>query len=295
MSGTNSNPPQPSPAVNANSAQPSYNAGYAPVRPSPSPAPLTHSGSFGSHGSTQSPVQPSPIYQPQNYNQYATASTPHAQHQTPISNFQYQNSHTQSRAVAPSTGSHPGHTNAYNPPSRNPEAWTLGDVANASIPADVREQFQQDELGRVIFFTAPPLDSTPITEDTKGLGHSLRYLADKARRKEEDEKKRKIRLVELEEEATQRLKRRKATQETTQQRGFRQNLEAMLEWSEQMDKGTDELYKKMHGDNWRQAREEDLVKLAVKQEEAYKQQKHAEEFQKSRESKDVKITGFKWI
>ena len=61
------------------------------------------------------------------------------------------------------------------------------------IPGDIREQFPQDEQGRVLFFTTPPVDTEHITQGRtnpeKGdqLAHSLRYLAVKADRERERE------------------------------------------------------------------------------------------------------------
>jgi chromatin structure-remodeling complex subunit RSC1/2 len=63
------------------------------------------------------------------------------------------------------------------------EVFVLNDHANLSIPQDVREQFQRDEKGRVLFFTAPPLNvEQPLTSNGRSLGHSARYLAAKARK-----------------------------------------------------------------------------------------------------------------
>jgi chromatin structure-remodeling complex subunit RSC1/2 len=64
------------------------------------------------------------------------------------------------------------------------------------IPAEIREQFPQDEQGRVLFFTTPPVDTEHIvhgrTNAEKGdqLAHSLRYLAVKADRERERERER---------------------------------------------------------------------------------------------------------
>ncbi|KAK4960557.1 hypothetical protein LTR10_003453 [Elasticomyces elasticus] len=72
------------------------------------------------------------------------------------------------------------------------EVYTLPDQANLSIPYEVREQYQRDEMGRVLFFTAPPVE----VETRTGCGvrgHSVRYLAEKARRKQTLERKRKVR------------------------------------------------------------------------------------------------------
>ena len=72
------------------------------------------------------------------------------------------------------------------------EVYVLPDHANASIPADVREQLQRDEQGRVLFFTAPPVNSSSIVQkEGQPLGHSARYLALKAKRDAERDAKRK--------------------------------------------------------------------------------------------------------
>jgi chromatin structure-remodeling complex subunit RSC1/2 len=68
------------------------------------------------------------------------------------------------------------------------EVYTLPDAANLSIPAEIREQYQRDEFGRVLFFTTPPVSSEATTSTVPG--HSVRYLAAKARRAEEIAKKR---------------------------------------------------------------------------------------------------------
>ncbi|KAJ8109879.1 hypothetical protein OPT61_g7129 [Boeremia exigua] len=72
------------------------------------------------------------------------------------------------------------------------EVYILNDHANASIPQDIREQFQRDEKGRVLFFTAPPLNvSQPLTKNGRALGHSAAYLAARARREKARAEKRK--------------------------------------------------------------------------------------------------------
>jgi chromatin structure-remodeling complex subunit RSC1/2 len=60
------------------------------------------------------------------------------------------------------------------------EVYTLPDAANLSIPAELRDQFQQDDTGRVLFFTAPPVSVDP--PEPLRRGHSVRYLAERARR-----------------------------------------------------------------------------------------------------------------
>ncbi len=95
----------------------------------------------------------------------------------------------------------------YNAP-QPPEVYCLSDVANASIPEEVRKMFHTDEAGRVLFFTSPPAETggaVPFSmnelapksgksedkqsdevkkEEIMKLGHSVRYLAAKQKRDE---------------------------------------------------------------------------------------------------------------
>lgn len=63
-----------------------------------------------------------------------------------------------------------------------PEVYALNEQANLSIPPEIREQFQRDEFGRVLFFTAPPMDAPTADKPGAALGHSVRYLAARAKR-----------------------------------------------------------------------------------------------------------------
>ncbi|KAM0717422.1 hypothetical protein Q7P37_007274 [Cladosporium fusiforme] len=113
---------------------------------------------------------------------YATAST--CAQQTPS---------TYAPRPPTATGSH------RDPPAM--EAYILPDQANLSIPLEIRERFQRDEMGRVLFFTAPPV----IPDEPIGVakGHSVRYLAEKARR--EDSLRQKRKAAELEKQAAERV------------------------------------------------------------------------------------------
>jgi chromatin structure-remodeling complex subunit RSC1/2 len=302
MAGNLAPAPLSSPSVNQSSSLNAYGQQFAQTRPSPSPAPLMQQNSYGSHtsSSNHSAMPQTPLYPTQNsYPQYAPSPTPVAQHANPMGNYNlYQGGAVAPRPVIQASTSHTGHsghTNTYNPP-RPVEVWTLADTANASIPVDIRAQFHHDEYGKIIFFTSPPLDANPVSEEVQNLGHSLRYLADKARNKEADEKKRKAREIELEAAATERLKRIKADEEASKQWILDQKVKALKSWSAESEKGTDELYKKLYGDDWQQVKELDLAKLAVQQEQAFNKQKELEKFRKERKGKDeVKITGFKWV
>lgn len=98
-----------------------------------------------------------------------------------------------------------GQPNAYNPP-RPVEVYQLDDAVNARIPPEVRAQFQCDDAGHILFFTQPPLDRAHrgISNESAGLGHSTRYLADRAREVEDRRAKRKARDELRKEEETKR-------------------------------------------------------------------------------------------
>lgn len=232
-----------SPMISQHSTQPSYAQPFAQARPSASPAPQ-HAQSYSSQG-TASAATPTQSYQSTTYNQY-TAATPTAthHHSNPLANYQSYHSSSTPRVSGASSISHGQHGNTYNPP-RAIEVYTLPDAANSSIPADVRAQFHTDEFGRIIFYTSPPLESTPIPQDSQGLSHSLKYLANKARRKEELEKKRKARDAELEIEAAEKLKRMKAKAEVRQQEILDAQVKSIKAWTESLEKGTEELLKQL--------------------------------------------------
>ncbi|RFU30978.1 hypothetical protein B7463_g5354, partial [Scytalidium lignicola] len=297
MSGAQSTPAA-SPMVNPAPSQPIYAQHFN--QPAPSASPSLHAAqqdSYNSHTPVpQTPVPQTPIYQPQNnYNHYTGAATVSMPQQTnPLPNYdQYRSSNTISRTSAP-ISTHSTHTNAYNPP-RPIEVYTLGDVANA-IPADIRSQFHHDEDGKTIFFTAPPLDANPIPEHLRNLGHSLRYLADKARHKEENEKKRKAWELELESEANEKLEKSQVAAEARNQQAIDQVAHTIGEFCRNMDDASDLIYKNLYGDNWEEGKEIELLKLARKQEVATSEKVLLAEFQHQQEDKKrVKITGFSWI
>lgn len=97
-------------------------------------------------------------------------------------------------APTPSSAAIPhANANAYVPP-RMVEVYTLRD-ADVQIPAEVREQYQTDDNGQVLFFTAPPLNRPHpgVAEESATLGHSVRFLSGlqehRAKRKREREER----------------------------------------------------------------------------------------------------------
>ena len=172
----------------------------------------------------------------------------------------------------------------------------LPEVANASIPADIRAQFHCDDLGRVLFFTSPPLDANSIPEETQSLSHSLRYLADKARQKDERDKKRKAREADLQTAARERSKRTKADDESKQNWALDQKLTHVQNWSQNLAKGTDSLYQKLYENNWEEMQTVENSRLAAQQIEGSRNQRDIDNFQRARAmKKEVELSGFRWI
>lgn len=163
----------------------------------------------------------------------------------------------------------PGPGNAYNAP-RAPEVYTLAENIDSEIPEEVKKQFQTDDQGRVLFFTAPPLNRASVrnggvAEQYAGLGHSVHWESIKAL-KEERRRKRKERDEALQEEANKRKAAKtaeaKANGEGDEHKKVLSLLEeGVLQWCEQMQKGTRHLEELLGGrEEWeemmRQSKEE---------------------------------------
>lgn len=90
-----------------------------------------------------------------------------------MTNQQHTHARTQFSAAS---GTSPA--NIYNPP-RPPEVYTLPDSINDALYEQIRQNFQQDSAGRVLFFAGPPLDRpiNRVSPRHEGAGHSVKYLA----------------------------------------------------------------------------------------------------------------------
>ncbi|KAF9731518.1 hypothetical protein PMIN06_009934 [Paraphaeosphaeria minitans] len=228
---TPSPPPQPPPApVMPTSSLPTPQLnGYGDTRqhyplvaPSPSPMPaqtpqLPHMASaYGNaaptyHNHSQSPAPHSYQTAPQSTGYQAiTPSLPLSTPQPAAAIAQYATPRAPPSYQQPAMQQPPGGYRAPQPV----EVYVLPDHANLSIPADVREQFQRDEQGRVLFFTVPPAnDSGFVKEEGQALGHSARYLAMRAKRDAQRAAKRKADEAGAAEREEAAKKRRKEVEE----------------------------------------------------------------------------------
>lgn len=160
------------------------------------------------------------------------------------------------------------------------EVYTLPDSANASIPPEIREQFDRDEQGRVLFFTAPPI-ALVDDSDTK-LGHSIKYLAAKSRREEETAKKRKAFEVA---KAEAKLAKKKA--KIDEENALRTKIEALktrgLEALQgQLAEGAQAQIEAMYGEEWKTRLDDDLSRLVERQQAALEKRKLLEQHSQER-------------
>lgn len=161
----------------------------------------------------------------------------------------------------------------------------LNDSANAQIPEDIREQFHRDEKGRVLFFTSPPVDTLAPTKKGDAVGHSLKYMAEKLRRADIIKRKKADLLNKKTDEAMDvdqpALKKPKQEEDEVKQEDVEKLRDrALLMLINQMNEGTDEIYKDMYGDEWEEGKKYELEKLAALQAEHRRQEAAREEHER---------------
>jgi chromatin structure-remodeling complex subunit RSC1/2 len=139
-------------------------------------------------------------------------------------------------------------TNAYNPP-RPIEVYTLDTATNTAIPQEIRDQFQRDEFGRVLFFTQPPLSRAHcgLSHESASLGHSLRYLADRSRHAEDRRAKRKARDELRKEEEKKRFELEDAQRQQENKEFIELASNVLVKWAGTMNQENEELRNRYDG------------------------------------------------
>lgn len=144
-----------------------------------------------------------------------------------------------------------------------------------AIPEDMRNQFQQDENGHVLWFTSPPVDTLPPTKPHSAIGHTAKYLAGKIRIKKALKEKRKAEGLPEEEEKQPQLLAKKAkngVDEVLQQQIHDLTVKALWKWNEQMQEGTDKIYQSLYGQHWEEGKKYEMEKVAMVQANEKKRQ-----------------------
>ncbi|KAF2400080.1 Bromodomain-containing protein [Trichodelitschia bisporula] len=174
-------------------------ASPAPIHPAPTPGfTPAHASHYHGHSASPAPLQPMP----------PTPFTPHQQPFAPQPIAPTPMAHIQ---PTPAPGYGPTSTPMTGIPMRQAhkaptpvEVYHLPDQANASIPPEIRQQFQTDDQGRVLFFTAPPRPPPQmVTIRGTRLAHTPKYLAWRAEKEIEARKAGEKRKAEEEEQRVQ--------------------------------------------------------------------------------------------
>ena len=214
------------------------------------PGKAGHTNPAASYPSSQLPQYPQQSVSP--------APAPNAQypHPTPNSLNQPPNRYDtpQSRYAPPQRSQAPdtGHP-------RPDEVFRLPEAANLAIPEEVRKEFQQDEYGNVLFFTAPPVDTLAPVKPGSAVGHTARYLADKLRAQIAAKEKRKP-DGELEESAdgVTQTKAKKIKWEdgdvSLNERISSTKFDAFQLLIQQMQNSTDRIYQDIYGADWEEGK-----------------------------------------
>ena len=168
--------------------------------------------------------------------------------------------------------------------SRGQDVFVLKDTANEAIAREVRDQFPQDDTGRVLFFTTPPQDTRRFVEGRtaadKGrpLAHSEAYLTHKAEKVTHSASHRRMDgdterplpagsfvgerrdadgrissdpakaaqiTAELEQKAT-------ALRKAQKERAAKLLNKGLGKWITDMNTGTEKIYETTYGPDWRQ-------------------------------------------
>lgn len=165
----------------------------------------------------------------------------------------------------------------------------LPEVANESIPRDIREQFV-DEEGRMVWFDKLPVQRPKPTLKGGITGHSLKYLAKKAEDEKKLAEKRKARQAELEEEAKEK-KQKIAEHEAEIQAEAKQLFEKGLEkFIAPLAQQTEKVYVDMFGPDAAKVMEAQDERVKMLQDEAKGKNEEREGMEREwEERKFVKI------
>jgi len=173
----------------------------------------------------------------------------------------------------------------YNAP-RTVEVYRLPDSANAAIPQDIREQFQRDEDGHVLFFTTPPVDALPPVGEGTVIGHTAKHLANKLRRKMALKDKREAEGLPPDGEAPASKKVKVEQEEPSQQRVEDLRDRGLRMMIEQMNQGTEAIYKSLYGDTWEEGMEYERGRLEIAQAEAAQRMADLEASERKRRERE---------
>ncbi|KAL8675394.1 MAG: hypothetical protein Q9168_000225 [Polycauliona sp. 1 TL-2023] len=172
-------------------------------------------------------------------------------------------------------------------PVRPHEIFRLSEQANAQIPEEVRQRYQQDEHGNVLFFTAPPVDVLPPTQEGSAMGHTARYLAERIRRKIAMKERRVAEGLPDDFEEPEPKKTRPEIDGNLAKRIETLRNDALQVMIDQMQDGTETIYRNVYGSQWKQGAEFEEARTAEYQAEARKRLAAAADLMRKKEASET--------
>lgn len=163
---------------------------------------------------------------------------------------------------------HTGYPIAATHIQREQDVFILPDHVNASIPDEIRDQFPQDDQGRMLFFTKPPVDTRSVLtgrsdgDKNKPLVHTAKFQEAKAelqRRRKAKEQEVEMRDVPAGQSVTEN------EQTRSMQFPFTEKLapglvKAVTGWAEKLVGATKAEYRQAYGEDWQEAYNADVLR-----------------------------------
>ena len=240
----------------------------------PTQSHTNHAQSYGpslAHYNQHS-ASPAPIHHPHQYPQQAPSSYTQPQHASSGSSHLDHYNIPQTRYQPQIAQRMPGSNITA---QRAQEVYHLPENANQLIPEDIRNQFQQDANGHVLFWTAPPIDTLPPVKPKSAVAHTAMYLADKIRAKRAAREKRKAEGLPEEVEERPQPAAKKVKQDADgglQDQINDLTVKAIWKWNDQLQTSTDNIYKSLYGEHWEEGKKYELEKLAKMQNDEKRRQ-----------------------
>ena len=259
----------------------------------PSPS---YSNYARSHSQTQLPqyhqhsASPAPV-RPHQFTQSTTSYVPQSSHHSSSNQVPHSSIPDRYAQNVPKPTSSALPPSNFNPP-RPVEVWHLSDAANQAIPEDIREKFQRDQNGHVLFWTTPPVDVLAPLKHGSAVGHTARYLAEKIRRRIAQKRQAEgpENVQSIDEQPTPKKARTESSVPLAIQANGALANNALLSWVKNMEAGTLAIQKATYGDRLEEGVKWEREHMAELNSEAVKERLEHEEFRrKCKERKKVPL------
>lgn len=162
---------------------------------------------------------------------------------------------------------HTGYPAAAKPIEREQDVFVLPDHVNGSIPDEIRNQFPQDDQGRMLFFTKPPVDTRSALfgrsegDKDKPLAHSARFQEVKAElQRRQREREEDFNMDDVKESQPVMGKSSGMLPWSSTKKVAPGLVKTITDWAEKLAETTKVEYQQKYGENWQEVCNADLLK-----------------------------------